>query len=72
MRAWTAGRLGIGAFGFACVVLLVIGWIAFQRIADLREASRSVDRALMVRGSTSPPRSGPSTSSSGIRFTRAV
>jgi hypothetical protein len=52
MRAWTAGRLGIGAFGLACVVLLVIGWIAFQRIADLREASHSVDRALMVREAT--------------------
>lgn len=60
MRSWlafnfpsrTAGRLGVGAFGLACVVLLLIGWISFQRMAHLREANQSVDRALMVREAT--------------------
>jgi two-component system, NarL family, sensor histidine kinase EvgS len=59
MRSWlvrfpsrTAGRSGVGAFGLACVVLLIIGWISFERMADLREASESVDRALMIREAT--------------------
>ena len=47
-----AGRLGVGAFGLACVVLIVIGCISSQRIAESRAASRSVDRALMVREAT--------------------
>src|SRR5262245_11617648 len=49
MRGWTAGRLGIAAFGLACAVLLLIGWTSLRRMADLREASASVDRTLMVR-----------------------
>jgi PAS domain S-box-containing protein len=59
MRSWlvrfpsrTAGRLGVGAFGLACVLLLIIGWISLDRMADLREASESVDRALMIREAT--------------------
>src|SRR4051794_27489881 len=59
MRRWlvrfpsgTAGRWGVGAFALACVVLVIIGWISFDRMADLREASQSVDRALRVREAT--------------------
>jgi len=33
-------------------VLLLIGWISFQRMAHLRQASQSVDRALIVREAT--------------------
>src|SRR6267143_749832 len=51
MRAWTAGRLGVGAFGLACVVL-VFGSISVQRMADLGEATQSVDRTLVLREET--------------------
>jgi len=51
MRAWTAGRLGLGAFGLACVVL-VFGSISVQRMADLGEATQSVDRILVLREET--------------------
>src|SRR5438477_7843842 len=51
MRAWTARRLGVGAFGLACVVL-VFGSISIQRMADLGEAIQSVDRTLMLREET--------------------
>src|SRR2546429_9796919 len=51
MRAWTARRLGVGAFGLACVVL-VFGSISVQRMADLGEAIQSVDRTLMLREET--------------------
>src|SRR2546428_7040918 len=51
MRAWTARRLGVGAFGLACVVL-VFGSIAVQRMADLGEATQSVDRTLVLREET--------------------
>src|SRR5258705_2147512 len=51
MRAWTAGRLGVGAFGLACVVL-VFGSISVQRMADLGEATRSLDRTLVLREET--------------------
>ena len=51
MRAWTAGRLGVGAFGLACV-LLVFGSISVQRMADLGEATQSVDRTLVLREET--------------------
>src|SRR3989442_15468810 len=51
MRAWTARRLGVGAFGLACVVL-VVGSISVQRMADLGEAAQSVDRTLVLREET--------------------
>src|SRR5216684_3756261 len=51
MRAWTARRLGVGAFGLACVVL-VFGSISVQRMADLGEATQSVDRTLVLREET--------------------
>src|SRR5438132_11386677 len=51
MRAWTAGRLRLGAFGLACVVL-VFGSISVQRMADLGEATQSVDRTLVLREET--------------------
>src|SRR6266550_1391585 len=51
MRVWTARRLGVGAFGLACVVL-VFGSISVRRMADLREATQSLDRTLMLREET--------------------
>ena len=51
MRAWTARRLGVGAFGLACIVL-VFGSISVRRMSDLGEATQSVDRTLMLREET--------------------
>ena len=52
MRVWTARRLGIGAFGLGCLILILIGWISARRMVELREANESVDRALMLRQET--------------------
>ena len=51
MRAWTARRIGVGVFGLACLVF-VFGSISVRRMADLGEATRSLDRTLTLREET--------------------
>jgi PAS domain S-box-containing protein len=49
MRPLTAWRLGVLAFALACVALAVVGWTAYQRLAELREANHWVEHTLNVR-----------------------
>jgi PAS domain S-box-containing protein len=46
---WTARRLSVAAFGAACVLLILVGWVSVRQAVNLREANRAVERTLTVR-----------------------
>ena len=46
---WTARRLSLAAFGAACVLLILVGWVSVRQAVSLREANRAVERTLVVR-----------------------
>jgi CHASE3 domain sensor protein len=46
---WTARRLSLAAFGAACVLLILVGWVSVRQAVNLREANRAVERTLIVR-----------------------
>jgi PAS domain S-box-containing protein len=49
VRPSNVWRLGVLAFAIACVALAAVGWTAYQRLVELREADRWVEHTLAVR-----------------------
>ncbi|HEV8676539.1 MAG TPA: CHASE3 domain-containing protein [Methylomirabilota bacterium] len=49
MRSLTVWRLSVLAFALACALLAALGWMSYRRLAELREAARSVEHTLTVR-----------------------